>query len=170
MGGVTGGVARNKNDVEKDLDGYVRQTRLVCELKWPATSCLIYPSNPPIYMVDWMDRWRAATKNIRIPWNNEITTKMCTQWRLAFAEPAAMFSAFGYFFRSVSPRVFLLENDQWNRPRDLFQRSIGWSGEITMAAGLWRASRHIFSFGYFFRSISPSDVFLKIVRGTVLSR
>jgi len=44
---------------------------------------------------------------------------MCTQWRLAFAEPAAMFSTFGYFFRSVSPRVFLLEKDQWNRIRDL---------------------------------------------------
>ena len=43
---------------------------------------------------------------------------MCKQWRLAFEEPAAMFSTFGYFFRSVSPRVFLLENDQWNRPRD----------------------------------------------------
>ena len=33
MGGVTAGVARNKNDVEKDLDGYARQTRLVSELK-----------------------------------------------------------------------------------------------------------------------------------------
>jgi hypothetical protein len=30
-----------------------------------------------------------------------------------------MFSTFGYFFRSVSPRVFLLEKDQWNRIRDL---------------------------------------------------
>ena len=68
---------------------------------------------------------------------------MCTQWRLAFEEPAAMFSTFGYFFRSVSPRVFLLENDQWNHPRDFLENWLSDIDYITLYVGLKKWSQRV---------------------------